>query len=158
MRLTSNVQNIFIESSIPLIFTHKTLAMAKELCERYRNVQKKAPVFRVDSIIRSQNLTNNWNTRHTVFSTITEAQKARGAQVTKRRILIMRSGEGCTEKMTQSLTLEGRVGYRLTETGVKGIPGNCINKGKEAGTCFFLIALEEELHLVDYSHSDSNSL
>lgn len=31
MRLTSNVQNTFIESSIPLIFIHKTLAMAKEL-------------------------------------------------------------------------------------------------------------------------------
>lgn len=132
------MQNTFIESSIPLIFIHQTLAMAKELCERYRNVQKKAPVFQVDSIIRSQNLTNNWNTRHTVFSTITEAQKARRAQATKRRILLMRTGEGCTEKMTQSVPLEGRVGYRLMETGVKRIPGNCINKGKEAGTCLLL--------------------
>lgn len=63
-------------------------------------------------------------------------------QKTKRIILSMRTGEDCTE-MTQNLSLEGCVGYRLMEIGVKGMLGNCINKSREAGTCLFKIAREK---------------
>lgn len=67
-----------------------------------------------------------------MVSPVIEAQKAREAQKTKRAILTLRTREGRPEKVTQNLSLEGCMGYRVMEVGVKGIPGNCIKKGRHA--------------------------